>query len=192
MVTNDTDVNPVQKSVQGVIVSTSASPTGRNSANVTKTVRTAHGRIMPGDFDQLEWDDVHLSATRKVVYHNRLVVFRNQKKAPRIEENQYGSCSPSVSINEFGLLDGTYHYKALVSDEPVGDGSGGGSMEYTADMSVTKGKHLYSGKVVVYTNTSGSLKTGFLNGAVDYPDLKLHASDNGRHGVKYYGFREIV
>ena len=189
---NDTDVNPVQESVQGVIVSTSASPTGRGSANVTKTVRTAHGRIMPGDFDQLEWDDVHLSATRKVVYHNRLVVFRNQKKAPRIEENPSGSCSPSVSINEFGLLDGTYHYKALVSDELVGDGSGGGSMEYTADMSVTKGKHLYSGKVVVYTNTSGSLKTGFLNGAVDYPDFKLHASDNGRHGVKYYGFREIV
>ena len=189
---NDTDVNPVQKSVQGVIVSTSASPTGRNSANVTKTVRTAHGRMMPGDFDQLEWDDVHLSATRKVVYHNRLVVFRNQKKAPRIEENQYGSCSPSVSINEFGLLDGTYHYKALVSDEPVGGGSGGGSMEYTADMYVNKGKHLYKGKVVVYTNTSGSLKTGFLNGAVDYPDLKLHASDNGRHGVKYYGFRMEV
>lgn len=189
---NDTDVNPVQKSVQGVIVSTSASPTGRNSANVTKTVRTAHGRMMPGDFDQLEWDDVHLSATRKVVYHNRLVVFRNQAKAPRIEENQSGSCSPSVSINEFGLLDGTYHYKALVSDEPVGGGSGGGSMEYTADMSVTKGKHTYKGKVVVYTNTSGSLKTGFLNGAVDYPDLKLHASDNGRHGVKYYGFRMEV
>ena len=189
---NDTDVNPVQKSVQGVIVSTSASPTGRNSANVTKTVRTAHGRMMPGDFDQLEWDDVHLSATRKVVYHNRLVVFRNQKKAPRIEENPSGSCSPSVSINEFGLLDGTYHYKALVSDEPVGGGSGGGSMEYTADMYVNKGKHLYKGKVVVYTNTSGSLKTGFLNGAVDYPDLKLHASDNGRHGVKYYGFRMEV
>lgn len=189
---NDTDVNPVQKSVQGVIVSTSASPTGRKSANVTKTVRTAHGRMMPGDFDQLEWDDVHLSATRKVVYHNRLVVFRNQKKAPRIEENPSGSCSPSVSINEFGLLDGTYHYKALVSDEPVGGGSGGGSMEYTADMYVTKGKHTYKGKVVVYTNTSGSLKTGFLNGAVDYPDLKLQASDNGRHGVKYYGFRKEV
>ena len=189
---NDTDMNPVQKSVKGVIVSTSASPTGRKSANVTKTVRTAHGRMMPGDFDQLEWDDVHLSATRKVVYHNRLVVFRNQAKAPRIEENQSGSCSPSVSINEFGLLDGTYHYKALVSDEPVGGGSGGGSMEYTADMSVTKGKHTYKGKVVVYTNTSGSLKTGFLNGAVDYPDLKLHASDNGRHGVKYYGFRMEV
>ena len=189
---NDTDVNPVQKSVQGVIVSTSASPTGRNSANVTKTVRTAHGRIMPGDFDQLEWDDVHLSATRKVVYHNRLVVFRNQKKAPRIEENPSGSCSPSVSINEFGLLDGTYHYKALVSDEPVGGGSGGGSMEYTADMSVTKGKHFYSGKVVVYTNTSGSLKTGFLNGAVNYPELGLYASDNGRHGVKYYGFKKDV
>lgn len=189
---NDTDVNPVQKSVQGVIVSTSASPTGRKSANVTKTVRTAHGRMMPGDFDQLEWDDVHLSATRKVVYHNRLVVFRNQKKAPRIEENPSGSCSPSVSINEFGLLDGTYHYKALVSDEPVGGGSGGGSMEYTADMSVTKGNHTYSGKVVVYTNTSGSLKTGFLNGAVNYPELGLYASDNGRHGVKYYGFRKEV
>ena len=189
---NDTDVNPVQKSVQGVIVSTSSSPTGRNSANVTKTVRTAHGRIMPGDFDQLEWDDVHLSATRKVVYHNRLVVFRNQKKAPRIEENPSGSCSPSVSINEFGLLDGTYHYKVLVSDEPVGGGSGGGSIEYTADMSVTKGKHLYSGKVVVYTNTSGSLKTGFLNGAVNYPELGLYASDNGRHGVKYYGFKKGV
>ena len=190
--TNDTDVNPVQKSVQGVIVSTSASPTGRNSANVTKTVRTAHGRMMPGDFDQLEWDDVHLSATRKVVYHNKLVVFRNQAKAPRIEENPSGSCSPSVSINEFGLLDGTYHYKILVTDEPVGGGSGGGSMEYTANMSVTKGKHTYSGKVVVYTNTSGSLKTGFLNGAVDYPDLKLQASDNGRHGVKYYGFKKDV
>ena len=189
---NDTDVNPVQKSVKGVIVSTSASPTGRKSANVTKTVRTAHGRMMPGDFDQLEWDDVHLSATRKVVYHNRLVVFRNQAKAPRIEENQSGSCSPSVSINEFGLLDGTYHYKALVSDEPVGGGSGGGSMEYTADMYVTKGKHKYKGKVVVYTNTSGSLKTGFLNGAVDYPDLKLHSSDNGRHGVKYYDFKLVV
>ena len=189
---NDTDVNPVQKSVQGVIVSTSASPTGRNSANVTKTVRTAHGRMMPGDFDQLEWDDVHLSATRKVVYHNRLVVFRNQKKAPRIEENPSGSCSPSVSINEFGLLDGTYHYKALVSDEPVGGGSGGGSMEYTADMYVNKGKHLYKGKVVVYTNTSGSLKTGFLNGAVNYPELGLYASDNGRHGVKYYGFKKEV
>ena len=189
---NDIDVNPVQESVQGVIVSTSASPTGRGSANVTKTVRTAHGRMMPGDFDQLEWDDVHLSATRKVVYHNRLVVFRNQKKAPRIEENPSGSCSPSVSINEFGLLDGTYHYKALVSDEPVGGGSGGGSMEYTADMYVNKGKHLYKGKVVVYTNTSGSLKTGFLNGAVNYPELGLYASDNGRHGVKYYGFKKEV
>ena len=120
------------------------------------------------------------------------MVFRNQKKAPRIEENPSGSCSPSVSINEFGLLDGTYHYKALVSDEPVGGGSGGGSMEYTADMYVTKGKHTYKGKVVVYTNTSGSLKTGFLNGAVNYPELDLHASDNGRHGVKYYGFRMEV
>ena len=186
---NDTDVNPVQKSTKGVIVSTSASPTGRNSANVTKTVRTAHGRMMPGDFDQLEWDDVHLSATRKVVYHNRLVVFRNQAKAPKIEEDDSGSCSASVSINEFGLLDGTYHYKALVSDEPVGGGSGSGSMEYTADMSVTKGKHTYSGKVVVYTNTSGSLKSGFLKGAVNYPELGLYASDNGRHGVKYYGFK---
>ena len=65
-------------------------------------------------------------------------------------------------------------------------------MEYTADMYVTKGKHTYKGKVVVYTNTSGSLKTGFLNGAVNYPELYLHASDNGRHGVKYYGFRKEV
>lgn len=188
---NDTDMNPVQESVKGVIVSTSASPTGRNSANVTKTVRTAIGRMMPGDFDQLEWDDVNLSASRKVVYRNRLVIFRNQTKAPRIEESESGSCSVSVSINEFGLLDGTYHYRALVSDEPVGGGSGGGSIEYTADMSVTKGKHTYNGKVVVYTNTSGSLKSGFLNGAVDYPELGLRASDNGRHGVKYYGFRKV-
>ena len=65
-------------------------------------------------------------------------------------------------------------------------------MEYTADMYVTKGGKTYKGKVVVYTNTSGSLKTGFLNGAVDYPDLKLQASDNGRHGVKYYGFKKEV
>lgn len=191
---NDTDVNPVQESVQGVIVSTSASPTGRMSANVTKTVRTAIGRMMPGDFDQLEWDDVNLSATRRVVYHNKLVIFRNQVNAPKVEPGDYGSCSPSVSINEFGLLDGTYHYRALVSDEPVGggSGSGGGAMEYTADMRVVKGRHVWKGKVTVYTNSSGSLKTGFLNGAVDYPDLKLSSSDNGRHGVKYHDFAEEI
>lgn len=104
---------------RGVIYDASAQPNGMGAKNVTVVKRTAKPAI-----EEKEWTDTQRTASRTVVYRNRVVVFRNQEQVP--DFTGWETCSPSISINEFGLLDGVLHLRKLVSDESTSaDGRGG-------------------------------------------------------------------
>jgi hypothetical protein len=96
----------------------SAQPNAMGAKNMTVVKRTAKPAI-----ETTEWRDTQRTATRTTVHDNRLVVFRNQEQVPSF--SGWETCSPSVSINEFGLLDGVLHLKKLVSDESQGSGGSG-------------------------------------------------------------------
>lgn len=103
---------------KGVVYDASAQPNGMGAKNVTVVKRTAKPAI-----EAKEWTDTQRTASRTVVYDNKIVVFRNQTAVP--DFTGWESCSPSVSINEFGLLDGVLHLRKLVSDEASGASAGG-------------------------------------------------------------------
>lgn len=107
---------------RGVVFDASAQPNGMGAKNMTVVKRTAKSAI-----ESKAWRDTQRTASRTVVYDNRIVVFRNQEEVP--DFSGWETCSPSISINEFGLLDGVLHLRKLVSDEPTsadGRGSEGG------------------------------------------------------------------
>ena len=89
---------------------------GAKNVNIVK--RTAKPAI-----EEKAWTDTQRTASRTVVYDSKIVVFRNQEQVP--DFSGWETCSPSISINEFGLLDGVLHLRKLVSDVPD-SGSGGG------------------------------------------------------------------
>ena len=101
---------------KGVVYDASAQPNGMGAKNVNIVKRTAKPAI-----EEKAWTDTQRTASRTVVYDNKIVVFRNQEQVPDV--SGWETCSPSISINEFGLLDGVLHLRKLVSDVP--DGSGG-------------------------------------------------------------------
>jgi hypothetical protein len=103
---------------KGVVFDASAQPNGMGAKNMTVVKRTAKPAI-----EEKEWRDTQRSATRTTVYDNKIVVFRNQEQVP--DFTGWETCSPSISINEFGLLDGVLHLRRLVSDVSSGSGSGG-------------------------------------------------------------------
>ncbi|MDY6417338.1 MAG: hypothetical protein SPK87_01190, partial [Bacteroidales bacterium] len=104
---------------KGVVYDASAQPNGMGAKNMTVVKRTAKPAI-----EAKEWTDTQRTATRTVVYDNKIVVFRNQEEVP--DFSGWETCSPSISINEFGLLDGVLHLRRLVSDESSGGGGGAG------------------------------------------------------------------
>lgn len=109
---------------KGVVYDASSQPNGMGAKNMTVVKRTAKPAI-----EEKAWTDTQRTATRTVVYDNKIVVFRNQEQVP--DFTGWETCSPSISINEYGLLDGVLHLRKLVSDESGGGGSGGavGTME---------------------------------------------------------------
>lgn len=116
--------------------------TERGAWEVTDETRTAKPKI-----EVKTWTDVERSATRTVTYSNKLVVFRNQETLPPFDG--FESVSPSVGINEFGLLDGVLRMRSLVSDVNTGSGTataGGtrtGNTEYAEKYYQKKDGKLY-------------------------------------------------
>lgn len=104
---------------RGTVYDASAQPNGMGARNMTVVKRVAKPAL-----EAKEWTDTQRSASRTITYQNRIVVFRNQEEVPDFKG--WETCSPSISINEFGLLDGVLHLRRLVSDVPEsGSGSGG-------------------------------------------------------------------
>ena len=103
---------------KGVVYDASAQPNGMGAKNITVVKRTAKPAI-----EEKAWTDTQRTASRTVKYDNKIVVFRNQERVP--DFSGWETCSPSVSINEYGLLDGVLHLRKLVSDVPAGSGGSG-------------------------------------------------------------------
>lgn len=144
---------------------------------VTDETRTAKPKI-----EEKTWNDVQRSGTRTATYANKLVVFRNQQSLPSFEG--YESVSPSVSINEFGLLDGVLHMRSLVSDVATGAGgendAGGtssGNTEYAEKYYQKKDGKLYKRTyTLTYDMCWGGSKAWLAKQraqrqAKDYPEL---------------------
>lgn len=164
---------------KGVVYDASAQPNGMGAKNMTVVKRTAKPAIF-----RYAWEDQQKSATGYTRYSNLLIVFRNHESLPA--EGGWDTCSPSVGINEFGLLDGTLHYKNLLDDVHVSASPGDGGMTYSGTITVVK-KDGTAATVpfTTYRNARGCVSSGFLNGAKDYPHLGLKSSDTGTSGIKY-------
>lgn len=93
---NDEETNPQDTANDGEVVDISVSPNEHGSATVRKVRRTAKPKM---ETKEWETDDGNYR------YHHYLVVFRNQESVPDVPDSAY-SMSVSVSINEYGRLDG--------------------------------------------------------------------------------------
>ena len=124
---------------RGVIYDASAQPNGMGAKNMTVVKRTAKPAI-----EELSWTDTHKTATRTTVYRKRKIIFRNQEHVP--DFSGWEVCSPEVSINEFGLLDGVLTLQQLESD--IASGSGGtGGLQYDMHFNVETFKYcIHKGK----------------------------------------------
>jgi hypothetical protein len=59
-------------------------------------------------------------------------------------------------------------------------------MTYSGTKTVhTKTGHTAKVPFTIYKNDRGSLSSGFLDGAQDYPEWGLISRDNGKFGIKY-------
>lgn len=123
---------------RGTVYDASAQPNGMGARNMTVVKRVAKPAL-----EAKEWTDTQRSASRTLTYQNRIVVFRNQEKVP--DFTGWETCSPSISINEFGLLDGVLHLRKLVSDVPE-SASGGGTQGGTKDNNTTQVVKYYQKK----------------------------------------------
>lgn len=117
---NAEEENPSETPQRGTVWEVTAQPNEHGSKRIVRTRRTAKAAIK-----NTQWTDVQRTASRTVTYQCRIVVFRNQEEVP--DFSGWETCSPSISINEFGLLDGVLHLRRLVSDVPESGGGGSGS-----------------------------------------------------------------
>jgi len=165
---------------KGVVYDASAQPNGMGAKNMTVVKRTAKPQKQP-----FRWQDKYKTSTGYSVYDNLLIVFRNQETVP-VEEDEWDSCSPGFGINEFGLLDGTLHYKSLVEEVRVPGDPGDGGMTYSGEITVVMENGTEETvPFTTYRNARGVVSSGFLDGAKDYPYLRLKSSDTGTSGIKY-------
>jgi hypothetical protein len=73
------------------------------------------------------------------------VVFYNQERVP--DFSGWETCSPSISINEFGLLDGVLKMRSLINETLDGGGGGSGSAQYDVHYNVETFKYcIHNGK----------------------------------------------
>lgn len=176
---------------RGVVYDASAQPNGMGAKNMTVVKRTAKPAI-----EAKEWTDTQRTATRTVVYENKIVVFRNHEEVP--DFSGWETCSPSISINEFGLLDGVLHLRRLVSDESSGGGGGGEQGDKWGRNLTTKIRAKKDGKMMVCTVTYDrrllwSTRTNMLQEVANgqnRPDLGLVSRINGWYAEIYTNIRE--
>ena len=176
---------------RGVVYDASAQPNGMGAKNMTVVKRTAKPAI-----EAKEWTDTQRTATRTVVYENKIVVFRNHEEVP--DFSGWETCSPSISINEFGLLDGVLHLRKLVSDESSGGGGGGEQGDKWGRNLTTKIRAKKDGKMMVCTVTYDrrllwSTRTNMLQEVANgqnRPDLGLVSRINGWYAEIYTNIRE--
>lgn len=176
---------------KGVVYDVSAQPNGMGAKNMTVVKRTAKPAI-----ESKAWRDTQRTASRTVVYDNRIVVFRNQEEVP--DFSGWETCSPSISINEFGLLDGVLHLRKLVSDEPTSadgrDGEGGDAKNKTRTVrkyyQKKDGKTYYRDYTATYSMFWGGSAAWLAKQMAelspkDYPELGLVSGMRGGIMVVY-------
>lgn len=191
---NATDAAVEGTPVKGTVWDVSARPNDHGSKSIVKTRRTAKPAI-----EEKTWTDVHRSASRVVTYSNKIVVFRNQESVPSFGD--WETCSPSISINEFGLLDGVLRMQRLVSDVPA-SGSGSeseGGTDHGKTRTVRKhyqkkdGKTYYRDYTATYNLYWGggaawlAKQLADAGAAKDYPELGLVSGMRGGIMVVYTG-----
>ena len=191
---NAEEQNPAETPQRGTVWDVSAQPNEHGSNRVVRTKRTAKPAI-----EQKTWRDTQRTASRTVVYDNKIVVFRNQEEVP--DFSGWETCSPSISINEFGLLDGVLHLRKLVSDEATGSGSEAeGGMEYHKTRTVRKyyqkrdGKTYYRDYTATYNSYWGGGAAWLARqltqaGPHDYPEMGLVSGMKGSIMVVYTGIQ---
>ncbi len=176
---------------RGTVYDASAQPNGMGARNMTVVKRVAKPAL-----EAKEWTDRQRSASRTITYQNRIVVFRNQEEVP--DFTGWETCSPSISINEFGLLDGVLHLRRLVSDVPE-SGSGSeseGGTDHDKTRTVRKyyqkrdGKTYFRDYTATYNLYWGGgaawlAKQMAQAGAKDYPEMGLVSGMRGGVMVVY-------
>jgi len=175
---------------KGTVYDASAQPNGMGAKNMTVVKRTAKPAI-----EQKTWTDTQRTASRTVVYENKIVVFRNHEEVP--DFTGWETCSPSISINEFGLLDGVLHMRRLVSDVANSGGSEGeGGTDHNKTRTVRKyyqkrdGKTYYRDYTATYSMFWGGgaawlAKQLSQSAPKDYPELGLVSGMRGGIMVVY-------
>ena len=176
---------------KGVVFDASAQPNGMGAKNMTVVKRTAKPAI-----ERKAWQDTQRTASRTVVYDNKIVVFRNREDVP--DFSGWETCSPSISINEFGLLDGVLHLRKLVSDEPTSadgrDGEGGDAKNKTRTVrkyyQKKDGKTYYRDYTATYSMFWGGSAAWLAKQMAelspkDYPELGLVSGMRGGIMVVY-------
>ena len=113
--TNDTEKNVSESAQKGEVKEVTIALNEHGSATVQKVTRTAKPKK-----EEKEWE----TDDGKYVAHHKLIVFRNQEKIPQIPDKAY-QMSVSMSINEYGLLDGVI--SGVTSREGSSGGAGNGS-----------------------------------------------------------------
>ena len=108
------------RTVEGAFGETSSTPDDRGAANTT----VVEYDPIPVDSGWIEWDSEVKSPSSVLKYRCGYRVFKNMEKPPPPGVGA-SDVDLNVSINRYGLYDGTIAYKKLVSW--VRDGSGGGS-----------------------------------------------------------------
>lgn len=120
--------------------------TTTNSLNSTASVGVGNASVTPnshGTFTERKvehtpkpvksgwhtWESVETSSRAKYTYECGVLIFKNQETLPDVPGNH--NVSVHISLNEFGLLDGTMSYRDLKDWEELGGSNGtfGGSQE---------------------------------------------------------------
>lgn len=175
---------------KGTVYDASAQPNGMGARNISVVKRVAK----PAK-EEKEWTDTQRTAARTVEYQNKIIVFRNQESVP--DFSGWETCSPSISINEFGLLDGVLHLRKLIRDEATSGGGGEeGGIEHNKTRTVRKFYQKRDGKTY-YRDYTAKYNTYWGGGAAwlakqlteagphDYPELGLVSGMRGGIMVVY-------
>ena len=131
-----------------------------------------------------------------------MLVFKNQKTVPQISTTftigtttyTASDISPSVSINEFGLFDGVYHYTCRIAGSGSSETSGTWHKQITIKERYVKpgGKtfcRTYTVTKYVFHGAASGAINNYLEGT-EYPGLGLHAwkTIHGQRGdAEWYG-----
>ena len=111
------------RTVEGAFGETSSTPDDRGAANTTVVEYVP----IPVDSGWIEWDSEVKSPSSILKYRCGYRVFKNMSKPPPPTAGA-AKVDLNVSINRYGLYDGTITYEKLVSWVKDGSGSGGGGI----------------------------------------------------------------